>query len=292
MYKSILLTGATGFLGSNLLESFIDQNYRVVVLKRRNSKLGRIEHLLAKVQVVDIDYTNLDFVFQEFFPDIVVHTACSYGRNGESASEIVKANLLFGIEILEKSITWQVKTFINTDTVLPNNLNIYSKSKSYFRDWLEFQASKIQVVNIRLEHIYGVNDDSNKFIPWLIDQMMNSNDPIKLTSGIQKRDFIYITDVVDAFNVILNSKFKNYWNVFDVATNNFIDVKELVYLLVEKIELKFGLKVREKLWFDVISYRDGEVMIPEINNSKLLKLGWKPKVVIREGLDKILNNYK
>jgi CDP-paratose synthetase len=292
VYKSILLTGATGFLGSNLLESFIDQNYRVVVLKRRNSKLGRIEHLLAKVQVVDIDYTNLDFVFQEFFPDIVVHTACSYGRNGESASEIVKANLLFGIEILEKSITWQVKTFINTDTVLPNNLNIYSKSKSYFRDWLEFQASKIQVVNIRLEHIYGVNDDSNKFIPWLIDQMMNSNDPIKLTSGIQKRDFIYITDVVDAFNVILNSKFKNYWNVFDVATNNFIDVKELVYLLVEKIELKFGLKVREKLWFDVISYRDGEVMIPEINNSKLLKLGWKPKVVIREGLDKILNNYK
>jgi nucleoside-diphosphate-sugar epimerase len=122
--------------------------------------------------------------------------------------------------------------------------------------------------------------------------MISSNDKIKLTSGIQKRDFIYISDVVEAFNIVLNSNFNQNWNVFDIATNNLIEVKELVKLLAEKIEMKFKIKIKEKLWFDAISYREGEVMTPQINNSDLLKLGWQPKVVISDGLDKILNNYK
>jgi CDP-paratose synthetase len=287
--KTILLTGGTGFLGSNLLENLLEQNHQVLIVKRGSSNVHRISHLLDKVLLFNLE--DLNFLFQEYKPDVVIHTACSYGRNGERSIEILKSNFLFGTELLEESIKWGVKKFINTDTVLPDNLNHYSRSKAYFRDWLKLESSKIKVVNMRLEHMYGVNDDSNKFIPWLIDQMMSSNDKIKLTSGIQKRDFIYMSDVVEAFNIILNSNFNHNWNVFDIATNNLIEVKDLVYLLAEKIELKFKLKVKEKLWFDAISYREGEVMTPQINNSELLKLGWQPKVVISDGLDKILNNY-
>lgn len=290
MQKTILLTGGTGFLGSNLLENLLEQNHQVLIVKRSSSNIHRISHLLDKVLLFNLE--DLNFLFQEYKPDVVIHTACSYGRNGESSIEILRSNFLFGTELLEKSIKWGVKKFINTDTVLPDNLNYYSRSKAYFRDWLKLESSKIKVVNMRLEHMYGVNDDSNKFIPWLIDQMISSNDKIKLTSGIQKRDFIYISDVVEAFNIILNSNFNHNWNVFDIATNNLIEVKELVYLLAEKIELKFKLKIKEKLSFDAISYREGELMTPQINNSELLKLGWQPKVVVSDGLDKILNNYK
>lgn len=292
MQKTILLTGATGFLGSGLLKSFIDEKYRVVILKRRTSKLERIKDLLSKVHAIDIEDMNLDFAFQEFSPDTVIHTACNYGRNGENGPEIMQSNLIFGIEVLEKSIKWHVRTFINTDTALPDNLNIYSKSKAYFRDWLKLQSSKINVVNIRIEHMYGLHDDANKFVPWLIDQMLSSSEKIKLTSGIQKRDFIYITDVVEAFNIILKADFQYNWNVFDIATNNLTEVREFVNLVAEKIEMKFKIKIKDKLLFDAISYRDGEKMTPELNNSELLKLGWQPRVDISDGVDKILNNYE
>ncbi len=291
MLDSVLLTGATGFLGSKLLENFIVQNYNVVIIKRKKSNLYRIKHLQGKYHSVDIDDINLDTLFQQYSIKTVVHTACNYGRNGENSLDILKANMTFGIEILEFSIKWKVKTFINTDTALPSNLSIYSKSKSYFRDWLEYHATKIQIVNIRLEHLYGPNDDSNKFVPWLIDQMLNSTDPIRLTSGIQKRDFVFISDVVNAYNVILSSNLKESWNMFDITTNNFVELKKIIELLVDKMELKFNLKIRHRLVFDALPYRKGELMIPDMNNRSLLDLGWRSKVAIDEGFDIILNNY-
>ena len=154
MAIKILLTGATGFLGSHLLESFISQRFEVAVIKRSTSDVWRISHLLDKVAVYNIDKTKLKVIFQEVRPEIIVHTACTYGRREESIVDIINSNLIFGLDLLEESIRTNVKTFINTDSFLPRNINDYSLSKAQLTDWLKKKSNQIQVVNFKIEHMY------------------------------------------------------------------------------------------------------------------------------------------
>lgn len=293
MAIKILLTGATGFLGSHLLESFIHQGFDVSILKRSTSDTWRISHLIEKIKSYNIDEATINSILREASPEIIVHTACSYGRKNESLIDIVNSNLILGINLLEESIKYNVKTFINTDSLLPRNINDYSLSKAQFTDWLMIRSNKIKVINLKIEHIYGIHDDSKKFIPWIINEMINESTSINLTSGIQKRDFIYVSDVVDAYNLVIqkNATLQS-WNEFELGTNTFIQVKKLVLKLALLIEEKFDKIILPRLNFGSLSYRKDEIMIPILDNSKLIKLGWKPEVTIDEGLNKIIKEYK
>ena len=98
MAIKILLTGATGFLGSHLLESFIHQGFDVSILKRSTSDTWRISHLIEKIKSYNIDEATINSIMREASPEIIVHTACSYGRKNESLTIIVylKPNLQIG----------------------------------------------------------------------------------------------------------------------------------------------------------------------------------------------------
>jgi CDP-paratose synthetase len=287
--KNILLTGATGFLGSHLLESFLLHGYSVAIIKRSTSDTWRINHLLANVKSYDVDKTSLETIFKEIRPRIIVHTACSYGRNNETLVEVVNSNLIFGLQLMEEGIKSKARTFINTDSLLPRNINDYSLSKAQLSDWLKMYQNKIQVVNLKIEHMYGPKDDSKKFLPWLINEMVNGTTSINLTSGFQKRDFIYIDDVVAVFNLIANNRTNlGNWNEFDVGTNVFTPVKDFVLSIAKELKRANRHDIESRLNFGSVAYRDNEIMIPNLDNSKLLELGWIPKISIIEGVQKIL----
>jgi len=290
---NILLTGATGFLGSHLLESFISKGFEVTILKRSTSKTFRINSLLKKVEFYDIDtLSNLDIVFFKHKFDVIVHTACSYGRGGESIVEMVNSNLIFGLNLMELGIKNNVQTFINTDSLLPRDINNYSLSKAQLSDWLKQYANKIQFINLKVEHMYGPKDDTKKFLPWLINRMIKNTGEIELTSGVQKRDFIYIDDVVAAFNLVLKKR-KNLesYQRFDVGTNEFIEVKDFVLLIAGQLEKITNKEIHSILKFGAKEYRKGEIMVPVLDNSALLNLGWKPKTKLQQGIKKILKEY-
>ena len=291
--KTIALAGATGFLGSNLLAAFLKLDFKVIVLKRTTSNTYRINQFLHRVEIYDIDKVSVSEVFRICKVDIVVNTVCGYGRSKSSVKEVLNSNLLFGIELLEASFLNNIKSFIHTDTLLPRNLNIYSLSKAQFVDWLSFFSEKMQIVNFRIEHMYGPDDDKEKFLPWLIYQMMQSDNDINLTSGEQLRDFIYIDDVVSAYTLVISNLMNlSNWNQFDIGTNNFITVKEFVLEVASKVTEVVDFDIVSKLKFGVVPYRKGEVMIPVLNNEPLLQLGWTPTVELNEGLENIIKNYK
>jgi len=291
--STILLTGATGFLGSQLLESFVNQEFDVIILKRITSDTSRIDHLLSKIRIYNIDAVDFKTVFSQEKIDVIINTVCSYGRANESLVDIVDSNLIFGLNLLEEAIKNKVKTFINTDSLLPRNLNDYSLSKAQFADWLYQRSEKIQVVNLKIEQMYGPKDDAKKFLPWLMNEMIDKTDDINLTSGIQKRDFIYIADVVAAYDLVLQKRMTlSNWSQFDVGTNIFTEVKEFVLLLAKELEKLNKTKIVARLKFGTIPYRKGDVMMPELDNTKLIELGWNIKVTIVDGILKILKEKK
>lgn len=283
-----LLTGATGFLGSHLLEALLKQGYSVVVLKRSTSDLWRIEHLAGQCKSYDVDTQPIELAFKEQRIDCVIHTACHYGRNASAISEVVESNLIFGLKVLEAAVNHQVATFINTDSLLPRDLNAYSLSKKQLVDWLKQQSSKIQVINLQLEHMYGPKDDSTKFIAWLVTQLKQNAPEINLTSGIQKRDFIYIDDVVSAFLCVLQSATGlPSFSEFEVGTGESIEVKTFVENLKQVFEQRNG-PTNTQLNFGAVPYRQGEIMEFKVDNQVLRQLGWEPKVSLSQGLEQSL----
>lgn len=288
MQKTVLLTGATGFLGSYLLEALLLKGYKLVILKRTTSKVWRIEHLMSQVIYYDVDIQPIELAFTDQRIDYVMHTACHYGRNNDCLSQIVETNLMFSLRILDACIKFNTDTFFNTDTLLSKHLNTYSLSKKQFVEWLRQYSDKIQVVNLKLEHMYGPKDDVSKFVPWVISQLKKNVPEIKLTSGDQFRDFIFIDDVVSAYICTLeNIESLGSFSQFDVGTGKLISIKNFIMKVKQRFEKVFEIN-KTVLLFGAIPKRPGELNTVNVNNKALIDLGWEPRYSIEQGIGKML----
>ena len=290
MKKTILLTGATGFLGSHLLEKFFKEGHKVIILKRSFSNIWRINHLLNNIVYYDIDKNKLEIPFKENKIDIVIHTATNYGRENEKSSEIVKSNLFFPLELLEIAISFNTDTFFNTDTILYKYLNFYSLSKKQFVEWAKLFCNKIKIINLKLEHMYGEKDDFTKFVPFIIKQLLMNVKKIKLTKGEQKRDFIYVSDIVNAYyDIFLQVKnFGEGFHEYEIGSGEAIKIKSLVQLLKKLTNNKNTV-----LSFGDLPYRKNEIMESKSNIKKIKEeIGWQPQVALKEGLLKVIEWYK
>jgi nucleoside-diphosphate-sugar epimerase len=288
MNETVLLTGGTGFLGSYLAHELLQNNYRVIVLKRNASNTWRIDDILGKIVCYDIDKTGLEAVFSDQPIDVVIHTACCYGRNNEKTSTIVDTNVVFGLKLFEAADKFNADTFFNTDTLLQKHLNAYSLSKKHLVEWLKQLSGKVRLINMKLEHMYGPADDVAKFVPWVIAQLKQNKDKIELTEGKQKRDFIFITDVVSAYLAVL--KWRNKlaaFTEFDVGTGQLITLRRFVVELAEQYKNQ-NPENNTMLDFGSVPYRENELMEITLDINPLKDIGWEPKFSFVEGINNLI----
>jgi nucleoside-diphosphate-sugar epimerase len=283
--KIILLTGGTGYLGSKILKQLVDNGNTIILLKRSFSNPVRIKEYFYKIIIYDIDLVPLETVFRENNIDTIVHCATNFGRNENDPLHVIEANLIFPLKLLELGKKYHVKHFINTDTILDKRINYYSLSKKQFKDWLFVYKQDYTCINVALEHFYGAGDDPTKFVTFIVQNLLKNVDRIDLTKGEQKRDFIYIDDVVNAFAKIINSldNFSRDFYEFEVGTNHPISIKEFV----ELTKILSGNQ-HTILNFGAIPYRENEVMNYNINTSEISKLGWKYNISLEKGLKKMI----
>lgn len=287
--NNILMTGATGFLGSNLLRELIKQRYEVTILKRSSSNISGIKDLIGSVKSFNLDKILIGDTCKEVKVDVILHCATNYGRADTDPFLVIDANLLLPLKLLELGKKNNIKYFVNTDTILNKRINYYALSKNQFKDWLEMYSEESVCVNILLEHFYGPLDDKTKFISFIINRLLEGAAEIDLTEGKQKRDFIYIDDVVSAFIKILknlnNLKFGVY--DFEVGTNKSVTIREVVELIKE-----ISANTVTKYNFGAIPYRKNEIMDSRANTKAIRDLGWRPKYSLVQGLTRTINKEK
>lgn len=280
----ILLTGATGYLGSHLLAAFIRCGYSVVVLKRSFSNTFRIADHIGQAKFYDIDLVPLEKAFDECGKfDAVVHTAVNYGRGGGSTGlEILNVNVQFSLRLLQAAAAYNTKLFYNMGTVLSPYLNYYALSKHQFEQWGKIYADQgiARFVNLKLEHIYGPGDDVSKFTTHVVRSCLQDKSSLALTPGHQKRDFIYVDDVVGACLALMEycDKTTSGFNEFEVGTGKAVSIREYV----EVVQLLTRSQI--KLEYGAMPYRKNETMHSQADISRLMDIGWKPKHDLVSGL--------
>lgn len=289
---SVLITGATGFLGSHILRAALGAHMHVVVLKRSWSDTRRIADLLPLVVVYDIDTGPSRSAFERRPIDIVIHAATSYGRNGETPSQMLDANVAFPLAILDLAVEFGAAAFLNTDsfssrgTQLVEGLGDYVHTKRLFREAAHNRArnASTRFVNVQLEHVFGPEDDATKFIPSLVTALMAHQPMFPLTGGEQSRDFIYVDDVVSAYlALVAHSRSGGSMPAeVEVGWGLSTPLRETVELIRDLCES------RTQLLFGALPYRAGELMHSKADNAALVDLGWSPRISIREGLERTI----
>lgn len=286
--STVLLTGATGFLGSHLLDGLLANGFAVVVLKRSGSSTARIADHLTRVSVYDLNRVPLEAAFERTPIDAVIHAATCYGRKGEHVSDVIAANVVLGTQLLQAAAEFRVPMFINTGTFsakgdeVPDALAYYVLTKRLFSE-IGAQlaaASGIAFVELMLEHVYGPGDDETKFVPTLINTLVEDRPAIALTRGEQRRDFVYVDDVVAAYLHVLErrAELRGPARRFEVGSGEAVALADFARLAREVAGSG------TKLDLGALPYREGEAMHSVADLGPLRRLGWAPKVGLREGL--------
>ncbi|NDC48945.1 MAG: NAD(P)-dependent oxidoreductase [Micrococcales bacterium] len=279
----ILITGATGYLGSALTQHLLNDGHEISILRRPNSESKRLSSVLNKIATFDADTDKLKAPFCQSTPiDLIIHCATNYGRHSEGDGTILQTNVSFPLELLNLAIRKRVKAFINIDTVLPALHNRYSLTKHQFAQWAKLVArqSEIKFVNIKMHNVYGPRDDKEKFSSWIINECINNTKVIDLTDGTQERDFIYIYDVISALRLIVNyyRESKGQWIEFIVGSGKPVSVREFAET-VHRITSSQSV-----LNFGALKNRTDENVFENYDIGPLLNLGWNPQVDLESGI--------
>ncbi len=286
--KGILVTGANGFLGASLLEALVaSEEYRVFALVSTSARTNKIKHLVPNVEIFYSDEVELKEIFEKNKIDTVVHTATSQKRSKPSPSKLIETNILFTLRLLEESIAGGVAMFINVNTMLPKYANDYALSKYQASEWFGYLAQKIKIIDVALELFFGAKEDNGQFIKSKILEMLEHKASIPLTGGVQKRDIVYIKDVVEAFmTIIKNSDYIMGNTRFEVGSGKPIAVKEIVELIHKTTQSKSYLD------FGAIDYPENMPLEFCADISLLEQFGWSPKYSLQEGLIETINEIK
>lgn len=277
MAKTILLTGATGFIGSHLLEELLTVHHKVVILKRSTSDTSRIRRSLSKVKTYNLDKGGMEKAFRENKVDLVINLVTDYGRRKDvRLSEIAGTNIVFALELAQAATRYNVPAYMNIDTALDPDVNFYAYSKSVLKTILQkFFSDRMKIFNLRLEYVYGEKDDTSKFIPFAISKLKN-NEPLEMTGGKQKLDFIYIKDCVSAIAYIVKNdkKFKGRWVPLEIGTGRVMMLKSFIN------RIKTNLRSSSPITFGAVPYRPNEQMFSRADLSPLR--GWKARYPVEK----------
>ena len=292
----ILLTGATGFIGHNLVKKLLNSGYIVYCIVRSGSNISNIDKN-ANLFIYDGDIDSIISFCKEKKFDGIIHLASFFlsSHKKEDLCGLIESNIKFGTELLEAAKITDVKWFINTGTFWQNYnnekynpVNLYSATKEAFLCIAKYytQTSNLIFTTIKLNDTFGINDTRNKIIN-MWQKASKTSETIEMTPGEQIIDISYIEDVVSAYELLikhLNSKKKEqYKNTEFVVTNSDkCSLKELAKIFEKEIDGRLNIK------WGARTYREREIMVPY--NKGLTVPGWRQKYTLKEAIAKVIKD--
>jgi UDP-glucose 4-epimerase len=306
--KTLLVTGATGFIGSHLTRKLLSEGADVHILLKKTSNPFRIKEIAGDITFWHGDirkYSEVSLCLRNVQPRVIFHLAAlrDVNRDPELIEEMIDINLKGTMNLLRGVINEKITIdcFVSTgsseeygDGPTPFNeeqretpVSPYSASKvaaTYFSQMF-YKTMQLPVVILRPLLTYGPYQDTDMFIPSLIQHCLERKDFL-MTKGDQTREFNYVDDIVDAYLFAAESPGAagEVINIGNGIEYRIRDVAEkIVRMMGNPIQLKIGALLK----------RPGETKHFFSNNMKAKRLlGWSPKTALDEGLEKTITWYR
>ncbi len=301
--KKILITGATGFIGSHLSELCVERGYDVIAFDRYNSNndWGFLEDSKYRkdMEVVLGDIRDFDSVYKTMANcDVVFHLAALIGIPYSYVSPVayIKTNIEGTYNVLESARMHNLEEVLITSTsetygsaqYVPINethplvgQSPYSASK-IGADQLALSYHKsfdLPLKIVRPFNNYGPRQSARAIIPTIISQLMKDQ-KIKIGNLQPTRDFTYVKDTCNAYLEILKAK-ELFGNVVNIGMNKEISMGDLISLISSIMNVKPDVVI------DEIRIRPNKSEVDRLccdNNFLIEKSDWVPQVSFKQGL--------
>lgn len=285
----VLITGINGFIGKHLANKLIERGHQV-------SGLGRGKKGVVNKKLVEKAVRNVD---------VVIHLAAltSHKDIVDNKFKTLEINLQGTKNVLDAfSKSERTRKFLYastgkvygkivrlpiTETHPTSPLNVLGKSKLLTEKLVDFYAtSKKEFVIFRIFNVYGEGQGKNFLIPTILKQLEKGN-TLNLGDTKAKRDYVYIDDVVNAFELAIEKKGTMGLSTYNICTGKNSSASEIVRL-ISKIK---GVKIKVKS--DSKKLRHDEMDSEYGSFAKAKKaFGWEPKINFEQGLEKLIDQNK
>lgn len=280
--KKILITGSNGFIAKNFIEHY-NQAYEIIQVTR-DSKFD----ILDLDTLLDIDEVEviLHFAAKTFVPDSFDNPYDFYNFNIKSTLNIAEFCRLKKVKkvIYLNSYTYGSPKYLPIDENHPESFHSpYNKSK-YIAEQLLFQYLEdiSNVVSLRLFNIYGKYQTDNFLIPTILKQI--SSDTVTVKDLKPKRDYLYIKDMTELLNTIINKN--NAHGIFNVGSGRSSSVEQIINTVKDVLNSDLNI-ISENIT------RKNEVMDCVADIKKIEKeFSWSPKYSLKDGIIDYLNEVK
>tara|TARA_B100000795_G_C22792676_1_gene437713 strand:+ start:1566 stop:2525 length:960 start_codon:yes stop_codon:yes gene_type:complete len=308
--KKILITGGCGFIGSHVTEFFFKKykKSQIIVYDKITyaAHLGNLKNIIKSKRLIIVKKDILDFKSLKKYTknvDLIIHAAAeSHVDNSfELNDKFVETNILGTKNVMQASKVNKVKKVIHlsTDEVYGeifkgsfdensnfNPSNPYSSSKAAAEMIVNgyIHSYKLPVIVVRANNIFGTRQHPEKLISGCCWSFAKDKRFTLHGKGLQKRSFLYIDDFCYALHKILQKgKLHEVYNIGSNFEYKNIDVVNLILRLNKKTINENVLYVKDRPFND---YRYS------VNFSKMMKLGWRPKIRLEEKINEINHWYQ
>lgn len=296
----VLVTGATGFIGSHLVGCLLSEGAEVYALLRPASDALRLRSFLPQLEVLHGDLRDSNSVRKAISrcrPDLVFHLGAT-GVNPKlgTAEAVVHTNVLGTLYLLEAVRHHGVRRFVYAGScfeygdgsglreagmLAPTGVYAASKAAGWLLAETYFRSYGIPVVSVRPFTAFGPSERSDRLVPNTIIHALKRQD-FPTTLGEQERDFVYVEDMVRGFLAAATST-NAVGRTFNLCSGSGTSVREMIEMILSLM----GNPITAQ--FGAVPYRDGEIWRNSGDTTQAqTTLGWEAKTSLECGLQKTI----
>ena len=296
-FKNVIVTGGAGFIGSHLVDALVPISEKVTVIDLIKPLVDR-KNPLAKYRQFDIREAGLAEIFAKEKPNVIFHLAAHINDRESVHEPVMNAshNILGSLNVFEAArqhlngrlvfastgVTYgeQKELPIKEDT-LPKPLTPYAVSKLAGERYLNFynNVCGLSYMALRLGNVYGPRQDSSAesgAVGIFAKKLLAGQTPFLNNDGLTTRDYVYVSDAVDAF---LRAADSSYVGVANIATSLETKTTDIFSMVRSEIGTQAQAEKRE----EIVDHPKRVAL--DINRAKK-ELDWEPAVDLAEGIKK------
>jgi UDP-glucuronate 4-epimerase len=305
----ILVTGAAGFIGSQLMNRLKNNGHKVLGVDNYNDhlydpslKVARTQHFGLDIRVCDIrDYDGLKQTVEGFQPDQIVHLAAHAGvRDSFGKERSYHSNNIDGTQnLIEVCKDTDIKVIYSStssvygmtpipeegwteDLVTAKQRNAYAYTK--YVNEIQFAISGVQNIGLRFFTVYGPWGRPDMALFDFTKKMLDKEQINVYNYGDMKRDFTYVEDILDGIELIINSfDSLESGEIFNIGYGQQVQLMDFV----EEIEKNVG----QKADINLAPRHPADTLETWSNTNKLQQLGYNPSTDVKQGISNFYNWY-